>query len=291
MNAMKDIHRSILHTLSYFQFFKYAPTESEAHRYLQSKITASGLKKELKILIKNKKIKSIKLEGEKSPRYTLGEYIIRAKYLQIKAANSIKKKKKAKLYLHILSWFSQIKMIGLSGSVAMLNAEADDDIDLFIITKKGRMWTARMIGLILAQILGLRRKRGENKAENKVCLNLFFDETDLQLPKHKKTEYGAHEVLQMKPVIDKNHTYDAFIKANSWVFQWFPNADKRYTIPTQVKSAVYRTLSFIRVITDFIEELMKKFQLARIRKHQTTEIITDTQLWFFPRDFEKKMNS
>lgn len=42
-------------------------------------------------------------------------------------------------------------------------------------------------------------------------------------------------------------------------------------------------------LTELLERLLKALQLFFIKKHKTTEIITDAQLWFFPDDFEKKM--
>ncbi|MCS6956816.1 MAG: hypothetical protein NZM02_03175, partial [Patescibacteria group bacterium] len=42
---------------------------------------------------------------------------------------------------------------------------------------------------------------------------------------------------------------------------------------------------------DWVENLLKKFQLSLINKHRTSEIITDSQLWFHPVDFEKKIRS
>ena len=44
-------------------------------------------------------------------------------------------------------------------------------------------------------------KQWSNTITNKVCLNLFFDESDLAVPKFKRSEYVAHEVLQMKPLV------------------------------------------------------------------------------------------
>ena len=43
------------------------------------------------------------------------------------------------------------------------------------------------------------------------------------------------------------------------------------------------------VIFNKIESIFKKVQLSLINRHRTTEIITSTQLWFHPDDFEKKI--
>ena len=272
----------IIHILSYFAFFQYAPTLEEIHTFFPIKITKNDLKKQLDLL-----------EWKYENRYTLGEYRISVESQKLKARNSIKKIESVRLFVKLLGLCPHVKMIGLSGSVAMMNAEKDHDVDLFIITAAGRLWTARIIGLILATIMGRRRKREERHAPNKICLNLFFDERDLSLPVHKRGEYGAHEVLQMKPLIEKDDMYGKFLKANTWVFKKFPNAHP--IIPLQ-SSVVYKfgfigqgILTFVRMTITVIEYLLKQFQRSIIHRHQTSEIITDTQLWFFPDDFEKKM--
>ena len=182
----------------------------------------------------------------------------------------------------------------------MFNAREEDDIDLFIITARNRLFTGRFIALLVAELFGLRRKSHypdhigvphHDKETNKACLNLFFDERNLTVPNFKKTEYVAHEILQMKPLIDKDNIYLRFIQANKWVFKFFPNAKNQ--ISNELLSFKIKNLDFIEnfkfQIANSLEEILKKLQLYFIKKHQTTEIITDSQLWFHPDDFEKKL--
>ncbi len=288
---MTQLHKEIIHTISYFGFFEYAPKFDEIHTFLPKKVSIHGLQKELDELVKKKIILRLNIDDENMSRYTLGEYSMRVRSpkLQVRSRNSIFKINQAQKYIRILSWFPQIRLIGLSGSVAMQNAEETDDTDLFIITSAGRMWTARFISLMLAHLMGVRRKRNDQYVENKICLNLFFDESDLPLPKRKQTEYGAHEVLQMKPIVDKFGTYKRFLDANKWVLEIFPNAQVKSATKPQKHWILLPIAIGIRMTSDFVEKILKQFQLFFIRKHLTTEIVTDTQLWFFPEDFEKKL--
>ena len=137
-------------------------------------------------------------------------------------------------------------------------------------------------------------KQLNNKVRDKICLNLFFDESNLKVPKFKQTEFVGHEVLQMKPVIAKSNIYERFLEANEWVFKLFPNAFPvipAFTLSSIEGEAGIQTKITIFNISDKIEQLLKKFQLRLINKHKTTEIITPTQLWFHPDDFEKKINT
>ncbi len=302
--------RKILKTIKYFDFFAYQPTLEEIHTFLQAKISKNELKMELDRL-----------------KYTPPQYSIRRKISKRKLQNW-----RYRSYIKLLSLFPQIKLVGLSGSIAMMNANEDDDIDLFIITARNRLFTGRLVALVLAQLLGLRRdrktrsqnflapvgtllapsarvsqvvknydpslsfnnetmKQCNNLARNKVCLNLFFDESNLKVPKFKQTEFVGHEVLQMKPIIVKGNIYERFLKANRWVQAIFPNSLKDYhglladfhRYPCKSVSNLWKSLG------NQIESFLKKLQLILINRHRTTEIITNSQLWFHPDDFGKKI--
>ena len=49
------------------------------------------------------------------------------------------------------------------------------------------------------------------------------------------------------------------------------------------------TIIAMNLRADDLESKLKKLQLQLINKHKTTELITDSQLWFHPDDFEKKL--
>ncbi len=285
--------------IKYFAVFDYFPSFKDIYTFFPEKIS----KKKLRIIFKAKK-------------YTVGEYGIGRKISNIKYQISKRKLDnwRYKIYIKLLSFPPQIKLVGLSGSISMMNAKEDDDIDLFIITGENRLFTGRLIALVLAQILGLRRGRDSatNKkaryqkffdgkpqtaknlvsslSKNKVCLNLFFDESNLKVPKFKQTEFVGHEVLQMKPIIVKNNIYDRFLEANGWVFKLFPNSKERISNFKFLISNQFQISNF-KNLNDWIEHRLKNFQLKLINRHRTTEIITSTQLWFHPDDFEKKINA
>ena len=315
-----NINKEILKTIKYFHFFTYYPTLTEIYTFLQAKISKNSLNKELERMGRLNVIGIYKKHTP--PQYSIGKKILNNKY-------DISKKKldswRYRMYIKLLSFFPQIKLVGLSGSISMMNAGIGDDIDLFIITAKNRLFTGRFIALVLAQIIGLRRTRKaryqkffdgkpqtaknlvsslsfnnetmeqySNNVRNKVCLNLIFDESALQVPKFKQTEYVGHEVLQMKPIINRDQTYERFLEANKWVQTIFPNSD---LIVSKVKSQNYfknfklltLTSNFLLLTFNFIESILKNLQLTLINSHRTTELISNSQLWFHPVDFGKKI--
>ncbi len=311
--------KEILRTIKYFNFFDYSPTIDEVYTFLPIRTTKKNLLSWMENLVKTKKlIKSRSLHLslcygriKMVNLYTLPPYCIFFKNKIVRTRISQAKIKKIGFYIQLLSFFSQIKLIGLSGALAMMNAKEEDDIDLFVITAKNRLFTGRFLALLIAQAMGIRRKRHTYRqrssrigSRDKVCLNLFFDENSLEVPDFKKNEYVAHEILQMKPLINKENIYERFLEANRWVFNIFPNARSNFKCQnsnvkssSKLKYLKFRFwilnfichLSFVIWIFDSGENLLKKLQLYFIRKHQTTEPITDTQLWFHPEDFEKQL--
>ena len=49
--------------------------------------------------------------------------------------------------------------------------------------------------------------------------------------------------------------------------------------------------NLIKFMIDKVESVLKKLQLFSINKHKTSELITDSQLWFHPEDFENKIKA
>jgi hypothetical protein len=311
------MQKDIIRVLNYFKIFSYSPSFKNIYIFLNKKSNRYILQKTLEKMISNKKI------SKSGDLYTLGEY--NKGKLEIRNSKfEISQKKlnnwRFRVFVRLISIFLYIKLIGVSGSVAMNNAKENDDIDIFIIAKQNRLWTSRFLCVFVSLLLGIKRARIEPHTNDRVCLNLFIDEADLEMPKNKKNYYVAHEIIQMKPLVNKNYIYEQFLNKNKWVYEIFPNAgltghpgatvgskrilnkqilsvvprltlgtpSRMTTIPPVIPAKAGIQAGFGN-ISNLIELMLKKVQKSIINRHKTTEIVTDTQLWFFPQDFEKKL--
>jgi len=302
------LESAIQDVVNYFNYFSYPPTMQEIYTFLSIKTSKAKLKSEIEAMIDRNRLKELKdpkilntklvlskverylipfgfAQGELDTKNTIPPYRIRVKQIEEKRTIAKAKQECCRQYIEILKKLPFVQLVGLSGSCAMEYCEEKDDIDLFIITSKKRMWTARFVAVVVATFLGVRRNRGSDSAPDKVCLNLFFDEHDMLVPKHKQNLYTAHEVLQMKPLFAKGDIYERFLKVNEWIYHYFPNSS--HDIPA--KTGIYSNRFLYMKIGDKIELVLKKLQLLLVNRHKTTEIITPTQLWFFPKDFEKRL--
>ncbi|MDH7476381.1 MAG: hypothetical protein QHH09_02835 [Microgenomates group bacterium] len=200
------MEEEILEVVRYFFRFDYPPMAEEIYTFLPKRLKKKAFTSILEKLVKKGLIKSQKLRLNCSenykpkiknyPRYTPGEYKKREKERKIKTnhdgrANKLliknshsaiyqvdnfqkrfsQSQKKLhrlrfKLYLKLISVFPQIKLVGLSGSLSMMNAKENDDIDLFIITANNRLFTGRFIALALAEFLRIRRAREERSSSS-----------------------------------------------------------------------------------------------------------------------------
>lgn len=274
---------AILKTLVYSDIFDYPLKKQEIYKYL----------------IENKKV------NEESFDKILSLYnhqiVLKDNYYCLLGRENIIKKriqreKESKIKLQIaqiiikrISFLPTILFIGISGALAMKNAEKKDDIDLFIIMKKNTLWSTRLFLIILLKIMGKYRKRGDKNVANKICLNMFLNENNLRLPIKRQNLYSAHEIIQLLPIFQRQNTYKIFLNSNKWVYKFLPNAIDKKTAPI-IRDKEY----FFSVVPNFIffslpfELLSKKIQLYFIKKHKTVETVSDKILAFHPIDYNKQ---
>jgi hypothetical protein len=203
--------QQILHVLEYFDSFSYPPSFEEIHRFLPIRAERSLFLQYISRLHTEKKIIVI------DDRVSLHRNLILRQQAH---------KKISEMHIQLLAqWRDLFKRIpglqfmGISGSLSMLDSGKDDDIDLFVICSPRSLWTTRFFILTFKKILCMAgRPLGK-----KLCLNLLFSVDSLLLSPEKQSEYTAHEVLQLRPFIDKNNTYQQFLYRNRWVRSFCPN--------------------------------------------------------------------
>lgn len=185
--------------------------------------------------------------------------------------------------VRILALIPTIYFIGLSGSLSMGNADKDDDIDLFLITRRNTLWLTRICALILLQFHNLRRKRGVRKAANKVCLNFLIDETRLEFT--SRNVYTAHEIVQVVPLFEVDNYYARFLAANIWVKEFLPNS---LAVPKQFlkKNLSWRgKIIYFLLEVFFLEKFAYLLQFYFMRAHRRQERVEKNILGLHPFDY------
>lgn len=111
-----------------------------------------------------------------------------------------------------------IKMVGITGTVAAESAKEGEDIDLLIVTKEDELWWWRLyLRFYIWWNKIPHRKFGEKEKENEFCFNLWLDTANLEMPANKRNLKNATDLVMMKIILDRDNTYQKFLKKNKWV--------------------------------------------------------------------------
>ncbi len=207
---------------------------------------------------------------------------------------SARKMKRARQWAKRLSGIPGMRFVGVTGSLSMESAVAEDDIDLLIITASGRLWLTR--ALVLGMLWAARVKRGDDGRSyhpDQICANIFLSEDDLHLPDHNL--FIAHEICQMVPLVGRE-TYNRFLASNKWICEFLPQ-----WAPANVEWEDRPIYGAIRRAGEVLlggsagarlEGELGRRQLLRIhgkhaRGHNTGIKLSQTQLRFHPRDISQ----
>lgn len=273
---MDSREREILKTLLYSDFFDYPLKEEEIYKFLitDKKIEKAQFHKILNTL-------KASVESKKGFYFLSGRKELVSRR-EDREKVSLQKMQKAKEIIRMLSLIPTVQLIGISGALSMKNSDKDDDIDIFVITKNGFVWTTRFLMVIFLLVLGAYRNKNSKKYSDKICLNMLLDENYIKL---EKNLYIAHEIAQLIPVFERDNAYEKFLRENDWVKNFMVNTLKEDINYSKKKNGIMeKTLIFIFSFFIF-EKASKLLQSLYMRKHITKEIIEDNVLRLHPFDY------
>lgn len=222
------------------------------------------------------------------------EYLVYKRALHTRI--SAKKMEIAKKAGKVLSMIPSVKMVAVTGSLAMNNASDESDVDLLIITAKDSLWTTRFMSYMLLKIFSFDvRKFGDKKQKNKLCLNMWMDETDIVWKKKNRNLYTAHEIAQIRPLINKNRTYEKFLRKNKWMLEFWPNSVKipncKYQITNKSKITNFLPFKYLDILWNLVlgfwNFVVFKMQYFYMQNKITRELVTPTRAIFHPNDIGK----
>lgn len=238
---------AILETLAYSDIFDYPLTADELHRFL----VMSAERRDVEQCAAKGKNISFK-DGY---FYLAGRDEIVGLRRQ-REITSRKIFKRAMFYGRVLGALPFVRMVALTGSLAMLNLSKNPDMDFMLVTKHGRVWTARAFAVVLGKIA---RLFGDT-----ICPNLIVSERALAWPLHDL--YSARELCQMIPITGADF-YLRLFAANPWVKSFFPNVHIKSSEVFKIP-AIWRAAEI--PLQGFLGDKFETWEMSRkIRKFST----------------------
>jgi hypothetical protein len=202
-----DVERAILRTVAYSDVFDYPLTETEVHRYLDG-VAASppevtrGLRR---------------LTG--SALRAGDDLVALAGREELFDLRRRRRRQAERLWPAARRWGSivgrlpLVRMVAVTGALAVDNLTTSADIDFLIATKPGRVWLCRSL-----VIQTVRAARLQGVA---LCPNWLLAADALEL--EHRTLFAAREMTQMVPVVGLD-LYRRIRAVNPWTEHWLPNA-------------------------------------------------------------------
>jgi len=289
---MIDLEKAILATLVYYDVLGRPLTGWEIFRYLIRYQESIKLEKILDILENNPRIE------QKNGFYFLKSRTSLVKQRIEKQKLVDQRWKKINRVIKLLQNVPYIRLVMVSGSLAMNNPDKQSDIDLLIVTKAGRIWTCRGITTLFIHLLGQRR-HGQ-LTENRFCLNHYITDQSLKIP--LASLYNAQTYAHLIPVWQTEvGLYRKFQQANQWLTKYLAfysgsqqgylreiGTNRLFDSTRRLRESVLDTQ-----IGDALEFVLKKIQVRRIKKDPLTYqtggrvVFDDSQLEFHPDSPEK----
>jgi hypothetical protein len=169
-----------------------------------------------------------------------------------------------------------VRMIAITGTLAMKNCEKSSDVDFFVALEKGRIFTGRF--LVTATVHFMGKRRHGKKTRNRICLNYFTTTENLEI--HRKDLFAANEYSFVYPVFG----YDIFQKFCKSNFGWIKKIKPNWEIPDIVPARYFVDVRRLQrkvqrfpeslinsLFGDRIESWMRKKQIARIERNPLTK--------------------
>jgi hypothetical protein len=201
---------AVVEAIAYADVFDWPLTGEEIHRYLPVSATAEEVQASLAschlgVLVSSQD----------------GLYVLRGREYLVeerarRAAESARLWPRAQRYGRWIACLPWVRLVAVSGSLAVGAPTHGADIDLFIVSAEHRLWLTRAltIGVVKVASLGTAARRVV------LCPNYVVTTAALELT--DRDLFTAHELVQLVPLAGPT-TYRALLDENQWYRLYLPN--------------------------------------------------------------------
>lgn len=195
----------------------------------------------------------------------------------------------------VLRFVPFVRMIGITGSLAMKRGTADSDWDFFVVLRAGHIWAGRTVLTALLHAIGKRRHGRYEK--DRACLNYFVTDDHLVIP--TEDLYSANEYRFLIPILGRE-TFAGFEARNRWIARFKPNFLATEVLPSwyvsdTARAAAVRSFLERHLGSGAIESWLGRWQRRKILRNPKTRVAgghieaSDRALIFLPRPHGPKV--
>ena len=253
--SFSELEWAILQTVAYADIFDYPLTPSEIQRYLTG---ATATVEEVQAALSSSSLNGRYLSRSADYFSLAGrEHIVETRRRRAQVAARLWPV--GRRYGHFIGSLPFVRMVAVTGSLAVDNTESGGDIDYLVVTKARRLWLCRLLVVVLVRWV-------EWRSGYTLCPNYFISENALTINEHDL--YTARELVQMVTVFG-SETYTTMRQFNAWTDGQFPNATSTHSNNTtpQRKIAAFSKRLIERMIPTSVGDWIDRWEMKRkIRK-------------------------
>ena len=212
--APADAEAAILRTLLYADIFDFPLTPAEIYHYLMDTSAAP---------------EAVQSALETSPwlaaRLTrVNGYFALAGRDALGDLRDERQRRSAALWPYARRWarltgcLPFVRMVGVTGALAVSNSPPDDDVDFLIVTAPGRVWLTRALAVGLVYLARLLDRVV-------LCPNYVLSHN--ALAQDWRDLFAAHDLVQMVPLVG-HAVYAEMRAANDWSLRYLPHATRPF---------------------------------------------------------------
>ncbi len=200
---------AILHTLLYADIFDYPLTPAEIHHFL---IDMPASRDAVHQALENSAWLRARV-------VIAGSYVTLQGRQDLAALREARRQSSERLWAAARRWSAVLgclpfmRMVAVTGALAVDNAPPGDDIDFLLVTAPGRVWLARGMA-----VMAVRAARLFGAG---LCPNYVLAESALE--QQRRDLFVAHDLAQMVPLVGLR-VYRQMRAANAWASRYLPQA-------------------------------------------------------------------
>lgn len=163
-----------------------------------------------------------------------------------------------------------LRMVAVCNNLSFGSVNEGSDIDIFVVSKNGRLFTSRIFITVFLHLFGLRRHG--KKVVGRFCLSFFVDDSFMNLSSIAidYDVYLAYWVRSLKPIVDDGVSVE-FLYENLWAKKFFDDSEDFLIDSSRASvSGSFVSRGFERFLSssfgDYVELKLKNWQLRRSRE-------------------------
>lgn len=282
MATYSSLAAALIKTLAWFSLTSYPLTSFECWRYLFTdgaplpKVSPGGVASALE------RLSAAGVVRGQDGFWWLASAATSVEHRLAQSRIAIAKRRRALGGARLLSFVPFIQFVGLGNTLALGAARPGSDIDVLIITRRGRLFLGRLLATLAIHLCGWRRHGA--RIADRICLSFYLAETQLGLAPlaYADDAYLTFWLASLVPLLGGG-VYASLAAANAWVTKTLPNWRGRALTPdaAQACQPVAMGRSRLGVGLERIVEVAaggwgeaaaRAFQLKLIKRHRRSRL-------------------